>query len=180
MGFLLLAASLIYLDGIHLFVQVLAACVLHEMGHCAAARSTGGRICALHLTAVGAEIGFDRTAPLSYAQDAWIAFAGPATNLIVAGVAVQVEANLLAGLNFSFGILNLLPICPLDGGRILGALLAYFLPEQAEKILFGFSVLISGIFLGLGWAAWCRWGNLTLLCTAVWLVVRMTRDQNNF
>ena len=160
-----------------LFVQVLAACVLHEAGHCAAALSAGSRICALRLTAVGAEMQLDPIVPLSYTRDAWIAVSGPLVNLIAAWISVQAEANLFAGLNLSFGLLNLLPIRPLDGGRILDDLFSYFLPEQAEKILSGFSIFVSGIFLGLGWMAWCRWRNLTLLCTAVWLVVRVIRTQ---
>ena len=119
----------------------------------------------------------DPAVSLSYAQDAWIAVAGPVVNLIAAWLSVQAEANLFAGINLSFGLLNLLPIRPLDGGRILEALLSYFLPEQAEKILCVFSVFVSGVLLGLGWTAWCRWGNLTLLFTAVWLVAGMIRNQ---
>ncbi len=176
-GFLLLAAGLIYLDGVELFVQVLAACTLHEIGHCAAALSVGSRICALRLTAVGAEMRLSPAVSLSYARDAWIALAGPAVSLITAWIASQVGANLFAGLNLSFGLFNLLPIRPLDGGRILEDLLSCFLPEKAETILSGLSIVVSGTFLGLGCMAWSRWGNLTLFCTSVWLVAGMIRNQ---
>ena len=177
-GFLLLSAGLIYLDGTRLFVQVLAACFLHEAGHYAAVRCVGGRVCALRLTAVGAEMKLDSGVQLSYARDALLAFAGPAVSLLAAWLAVLVQANLFAGLNFCLGVLNLLPIRPLDGGRILTDLLSLFRPELAEKIHSGLSVLISGALLGLGWAAWRGWGNLTLLCTAAWLVIGMLREEN--
>ena len=176
-GFLLLVAILIYLDGTVFFIQVLAACILHEAGHYCAVLGVGGRVRELRLTAVGAEMKLDSDIQLSYSQDVLLAFAGPAVNLFAAWVAVRVGSNLFAGLNLSFGLLNLLPVRPLDGGRILTDVLSLFVPEQAEKILFGLSVLVSGIFLGLGWAAWSRWGNLSLFCTALWCVSAMLKKQ---
>lgn len=173
----MVSASLIYLDGTRFFAQVLAACILHEFGHYAAARRFGSRVCALHLTAVGAEMKLDRNMQLSYLQDALLAFSGPAVNLIVAWLAVLVEANLFAGLNLCLGLLNLLPIRPLDGGRILTDLLSLLGPEMAEKIHSAFSVLVLGALLGVGWAAWRGWGNLSLLCTAIWLVAGMIKDK---
>lgn len=176
-GFLLLAASLIYLDGVRLFVQVLIACILHEAGHYGAARSFGSRVCTLRLTAAGAEMKLDPRVQLSYVQDALLAFSGPAVNLTAAWLAARAEANLFVGLNLSLGLLNLLPIRPLDGGRILTDLLSLLDPELAEKIHSGLSVLVSGALLGLGWAAWRGWGNLSLLYIAVWLVAGALKDQ---
>lgn len=176
-GFLLLAAILIYLDGIGFFVQVLAACILHEAGHYGAAIAVGSRVCELHLTAVGAEMKLDSDIQLSYSQDALLAFAGPAVNLFTAWIAARVGFNLFAGLNLSFGLLNLLPIRPLDGGRILAGVLSLFVPDLAEKILSGLSVLVSGILLGLGWSAWRGWGNITLFCAAIWFAFSMLRNQ---
>ena len=176
-GFLLLVAILIYLDGTVFFVQVLAACILHELGHYGAVLGVGSRVCELHLTAAGAEMKLDPNMQLSYSQDALIALAGPAVNLFAAWAAVRVGSNLFAGLNFSFGLLNLLPIRPLDGGRILTDVLSLFVPELAEKILFGINVLVSGVLLGLGLAAWCGFGNVSLFCTALWCVSAMLRNQ---
>lgn len=176
-GFFLLAASLIYLDGTRLFAQALAACILHELGHYGAARGFGSRVCALRLTVVGAEMKLNSNVQLSYVQDAILAISGPAVNLMAAWLAARAGANLFAGLNLSLGLLNLLPIRPLDGGRILIDLLSLLDPELAEKIHSGFSVFVSGALLGLGWAAWRGWGNLSLLCVAVWLLAGTIKDQ---
>lgn len=178
-GFLLIVAGLIYLDGTRLFLQVLAACILHEGGHVLAARMCGSKVCALHLTMAGAEMKLDPRVQLSYVQDALLAFAGPAVNLTAVWLAVLAEANLFAGLNLSLGLLNLLPIRPLDGGRILTDLLSLLESELAEKIHSGLSVLVSGALLGLGWAAWRRGGNLSLFCVAVWLVCGMLKERTN-
>lgn len=177
MGFLLLMAGLIYLDGVLFLIQVFVVCVLHETGHCIAAALEGSKVRSLRLTAVGAEMKLASDISLSYMQDARIAFAGPAANLIAAWIAARLEANLLAGLNLCFGLLNLLPIRPLDGGRILTDLLSLLDPGLAEKIHSGLSILVSGVLLGLGWAAWRGWGNLSLFCTAVWLAAGVIKDQ---
>ena len=175
-GFLLLTAGLIYLDGIRLFILVLVACILHEAGHYGAALGFGCRVYGIRLTSAGAEMKLDPNTTLSYTQDAMIAFAGPAVNLMAAWLAVWGGATLFAGLNLSFGILNLLPVRPLDGERILTDFISSFRPELAEKIQFVLSALVSGSLLGLGWAAWYRWGNLSLFCTAVWIVAGMLKD----
>ena len=177
LGFLLLAAGLIYLDGTRLFVLMLTACFLHEAGHYGAAQGFGCRVRALHLTSAGAEMKLDLNTTLSYAQDALIAFAGPSVNLLAAWLAALSGASLFAGINLSFGVLNLLPIRPLDGGRILTDFVSFFKPELAEKIHSALSVLMSGVLLGLGWAAWRRWGNLSLFCTAIWIVAGMLKDE---
>lgn len=175
-GFLLLAAGLIYLDGIPFCVQVLIVCVLHELGHFAAALAFGSRVRFLRLTAAGAEMGLDQNVQLSYVQDAVLALSGPAVNLAAAWLASRVGCTLAAGLNFCFGMLNLLPIRPLDGGRILIDLISLLDPEIAEKIHSAVSVSLSGILLGLGWAAWRGWGNLSLFCTALWLAIKTFRE----
>ena len=170
-GFLLLAACLIYLDGIRFFAQVMLVCVLHEVGHLAAALGVGSRVRRLRLTVAGAEMILDPKKQLSYIQDAILALSGPVWNLAVAWFAARAGADMLAGLNLCFGLLNLLPVRPLDGGRIMFGLLSLLDSEFAEKVSALLSILISGFLLGLGWAAWQRWGNLSLLCTSVWLMI---------
>ena len=55
-GFLLLTATLYYLDGDGVVAWALLACALHELGHYAAVRLLGGRVEFLRLTCVGAEM----------------------------------------------------------------------------------------------------------------------------
>ncbi len=176
-GFLLLMAGLIYLDGILIFFQTLFACALHEAAHGGAAVCFGSRVCALRFTASGAEMEFDSNVPFSYVQDAVVAIAGPAANLIAAYFALQFDTPVFAGLNLCFGFLNLIPVCPFDGGRIITDLLSLLKPELAEKLNSGLSILLSGSLLGLGCAALHRWGNISLLCTAIWFVYAMYKEE---
>lgn len=152
-----------------MFRSVLA-CALHETGHWATVKILGGNVCSLRLTAVGAEMELDSRCPLSYGRETAAALAGPLVNLLTAWVSALNEWYLFAGLNLCFGILNLLPVYPLDGGRALACVLASCCPGHADAVLRVISILFSGAFLGLGWAAWRGWGNLNLFCVAMWLL----------
>lgn len=165
-----MVAALLYLDGQGLVLRGALACVLHEGGHWAAITLLGGSVRSLRLTIVGAEMELDPRRPLSYGQELIAAVAGPAANLLAAWFSVRNGWYLFAGMNFCFGLLNLLPICPLDGGRALSSALNARWPQAADAVVHTISVLFSGALLGLGWAAWRGWGNLTLFCTAVWLL----------
>lgn len=168
-GFWLLLAALIYLDGCGIVLWSLLACAVHELGHWLVIRLAGGRVSALRLTAAGAEMTLDSAHPLSYGGEVAAALAGPAADLLSAGLCARCGWYLPAGLCLCFGALNLIPALPLDGGRALSFALAGLEVRGAERVQRAVSAVCSGALLGLGWAAWRSAGNLSLLCTALWL-----------
>ena len=171
-GFLVLLALLIYLDGQGIVLRALLACALHECGHWVVIRALGGRVSALRLSAVGAEMRLDQAHALSYLGEAAAALAGPAVNLLAAFAAARGGYYLFAGVNLCFGILNLVPAAPLDGGRALGCILGQFSPRCAETVAGLAAPVFAGGLLGLGAAAWKWWGNLSLLLVGLWLLIR--------
>ena len=177
-GIVFLAAILIYLDGIAFVIQCISACALHEFGHYSAARLNGNKIRSIRITAVGAEIYFDTGRSFSYFGEIITAFAGPVVNLITAWISVKLNAFLFAGINLCLGIINLLPIRPLDGGRILTSILSLFFPNAADGVVSCISIMFSGCLLGLGWLAWKTWGNVSLLLTAAWIVLESIDEKN--
>lgn len=172
-GFVLLAAVLFYLDeGIGLLFPGLLACAFHELGHILAIRMLGGRTEQLKLTAAGAELILDGRYPLSYVREMAAAFAGPAASLLCAWGATRAKCYLAAGLNLTAGIFNLLPMYPLDGGRIFGALLSMQLGvERTEKAMVLITSVFVGVLLGSGFILWELWGNPTLAVTSAFLLV---------
>lgn len=113
------------------FVSVL----LHELGHSLVARSQGIPVKQITLFIFGgaAEITEEPSSP---GREAWLALAGPLVSLSLGGAFMVVYAATrqgappvasvalyLGGINLSLGAFNLIPGFPLDGGRVLRALL---------------------------------------------------------
>ncbi len=116
----------------------------------------------------------------------WVALAGPAANLamaliwaIVASIAPGVGDSYFASLhdmaaigiqvNIVFMVLNLIPIPPLDGGRVLVSLLPYALAVKVARIEpYGFFILIfllSTQVLGL-----ILWPVVSLLVAVIYYI----------
>lgn len=171
----MILAALIYLDGQGVVLWSLLACTIHELGHWAVILLLGGKVRALRITAVGAEMELDSLHSLSYGKEIAAALAGPTVNLMIAGISAFSGWHLFAGLNLCFGVLNLIPVFPLDGGRALMFALTGLGLSIADMIIRVVSVVFSGVLLGLGWAAWRNWGNVTLFFTALWLTYKVLK-----
>ena len=166
-GFWLLCA-LIWAVEPGLLLPTALAALCHELGHCAALKLTGNGVARLSLSALGAELTPRR--PLSYASQLPTALAGPAASFLCAFLAARWGFFLFAGLSLALGLFNLLPIAPLDGGRVLQSLCALALPapldRSAPKWL---AVAAAGLLLGAALAAFFRFALLSLLIFALWL-----------
>lgn len=129
-----------------LFIILLFLCVvLHELGHALMARRFGVHTPDITLLPIGGVARLERI-PEEPKQELLIAIAGPLVNLVIAAVLlfvvrVQVASSdlvdlntprvalmaKLASVNIFLVLFNLLPAFPMDGGRILRALLAMHL-----------------------------------------------------
>ncbi|GGF85589.1 hypothetical protein GCM10010912_33620 [Paenibacillus albidus] len=102
--------------------------LVHEMGHVFAAKRVGLPVSApLFIPFLGALISMKRF-PMDAKTEAYIAFGGPVLGTIgsvaVFGAAYYMDSPLLYALSyvgFMLNLINLLPIHPLDGGRIATA-----------------------------------------------------------
>lgn len=127
------------LDPVGCFWPFLLAAAFHELGHITVLCFTGARVQALALSLRGAVI---ESSPLSYRQELLSALAGPVFGLLL--LTVRKVFPWLAFWGTVQSLYNLLPIYPLDGGRILWAVLANRFPlPRAEGICKGISITLA-------------------------------------
>ncbi len=166
-----------------IFTIALFACVvMHEFGHALTARKYGVSTRDIILSPIG---GIARLAkfPENAIHELLIALAGPAVNVVISivlgtilifstekGLNVSGEANevfnnisnffpLLVWLNITLAIFNMIPAFPMDGGRVLRALLATSMSRvKATKW-----ASRTGQVLAVGFMIWAIWQGHVIL-----------------
>jgi Zn-dependent protease len=169
-----------------LLLALFGCVVLHELGHALTARRFGVKTQDITLLPIGGVAQLERI-PEDPRQELAIAVAGPLVNVAIAGCLAIVlglfggilplsrltlaGGSLLSALlwiNLTLAVFNMMPAFPMDGGRVLRALLAFRKPYgQATQIAskVGQALAISFGIIGL------FGGNLILVLIALFILV---------
>lgn len=193
LSFLLLLALVFIafggIAGVVIVCLAFASVLLHELGHALVARKLGVRVSGIELGFFGGAakmVELPRTANHELA----IAAAGPAVSLALAGLGLGLGAithvPLLAWIGWTNLILaafNLIPALPMDGGRILRALLTRkmdFVRATDVSVKIARVAAIAFALFGLAYG----WYQLVFLAPFLWMMstrelmlARMMADQ---
>jgi len=177
-----------------IFILALFACVVaHEFGHAIAARRYGIKTPDITLLPIGGVARLERM-PEKPGQEIVVALAGPAVNVVIAVVLIailnaRVDPAALQGLNnpgldflmrlasvnVFLVLFNLIPAFPMDGGRVLRAVLATRLSRtRATNVAARVGQALAFVFLFLG-----LMGNPMLIFIAVFVFLAATAEAHS-
>jgi Zn-dependent protease/predicted transcriptional regulator len=181
------AAGWYWAAGVTAAILFIASLLAHELAHSVVARRLGVQVDGITLWLFGGVSRLSGDAPSGRAE-ALIAAVGPITSLVLAGLfflaglglsagrtpgLAAATANWLGGINVILAVFNLLPAFPLDGGRVLRALIWSSTGDRlratriAARVGMGFAVLLialgvidfmlSGNVVGGLWLVFLGW-----------------------
>lgn len=181
-------------DAVYTFASAVGALLLmgslllHETAHAATARRKKIAVQDVTLWALGGMTWMGRppTAAVAFA----VAISGPLTSLVIGGAAFgagiglhamsgwAVPAAVLVWLgwaNLFLGAFNLLPAAPLDGGRVVQALLWWRTGdrERADRVASRSGQVVGGLLMAFGWISFLRGapGGLWLVFVGLFITV---------
>ena len=158
--FILTAVVAIIFAATDFLIALTVAVVLHELTHALVAKHFGAVVARITLTPFGGALNL-KTKILTAYQQQLIYWAGPVASLLFSllfGVMVWLFPSIFIYLeylvvaNFLVGVINLLPIYPLDGGKIL----AQVVPAKTifiwSDVVFAVVLIVSLVLQNWWWS----------------------------
>jgi Zn-dependent protease/CBS domain-containing protein len=178
------------LDAVILILAIFACVLAHEFGHVLTAKYFGIGTRDITLLPIGGVAHIDRT-PEKPSEELLIAVAGPAVNVVIAAViivafgvsfspehlAAIMEGKFdlttqLALVNVALVLFNLLPAFPMDGGRVLRALLSMRMQRaRATRMAAAIGQIVA---FGLGFLG--LFGNPMLVFIAIFIFIAASHE----
>jgi Zn-dependent protease len=160
-GFIVFIALVVLLYGGTLGLWVGASLavftLIHELGHAIAARASGC-VASISLNFMMAYAAYEPTRPLSWRQRVGIALAGSSAQVLIGTIVLVAmgvnpfdydavtNSEASAAIWWSaiiLGLINLVPLMPLDGGAVVSTILEHLFPARGRWMMLRASVAIT-------------------------------------
>ncbi|WP_253816705.1 M50 family metallopeptidase [Myxococcus xanthus] len=167
------------------FVSVL----LHELGHALAFRRYGCRA-RIELHGMGGTTQTHDAAHLTHTQSAFVSFAGPGIGFLAGGLIWGLSQLVPLGepggladqgvrqflwVNIGWGLFNLLPMQPLDGGHLLADLVRARSGYRHERAVLGVGIATAVVVLGLAIGSKQLWMGMLAMVLGVMNLEQLRR-----
>lgn len=166
---------MIFTGQIAYYAIILSSLLWHEAGHLLMAMLCGVKVKSCVITPYGGEIEFENPAVVPATALLWIALGGPIATILGIGLAFfmpELLATKLINVQLVLLAINVLPIIPLDGGRIFLACFFLFYPSvRALEYYYWLSLIIAFILFLITLCYLPQSIFLAILCLFIWLQV---------
>ncbi len=143
-------------------VIVFQGILMHELGHALVGRIFG-RQPRIELVALGGLTWWEQREPMSPGRSLLVSAAGPAVGIFIGSLALVLMDALrvpdpslgryafhsLIFVNLGWGLLNLLPVLPLDGGNIVASLMEIMAPSRGRLLACYVSFAVIGLLFAV-------------------------------
>ena len=181
---------------IKVYAIMMICAIIHEFGHLLIGILLGMKPEKLEIIPVGIRVTFKinikdinskikQTNKLEI-KKIFVAIAGPVVNLILIYIAAISKTNIISKINFIYAnlllvIINLIPIYPLDGGRILKGIISIFKgKKKAEQTTNITSIIIGIIISALGIWILINNKNIAILFFLLYIWIIIIQENKKF
>lgn len=128
------------------FLSIFGAVLIHELAHTAVAKKLNHPVDHVYLDVFNGAAAIDTTYS-SYKDTILIVFAGPLSNLILYFIGYYLDLSIFSMVNLFLFVFNILPIYPMDGGRICKAICQWITKPSIGRKINGYISIVSSILL---------------------------------
>lgn len=165
---------------IEIYVLMMIFVLIHELAHLICGVCMGFSPKQMRIMPLGVSIYF-KTLPKDYNKKVYntnllnikkliIAIAGPVSNFIIAIIAFFMKFEVITYINILIGTINVVPIFPLDGGRILKYILNFKLDKnKVEEIINNIANIIAGLLTMCASVAIYYYKNIAILFIVIYI-----------
>ena len=177
---------------IGIYAIMIGFAILHELGHLFMGLLLGLKPEKIDLIPMGLAVSFKvnisdfnkkkKRGNVEVLKEILIAIAGPVVNLIIVILALtfikdEMLKNLIVYANLLIFMFNLLPIYPLDGGRILNGVLHIFVGKrEAMKLSYNISMIITIIVTAIASIGILYYKNIAIFFVIMYLWIIVLKE----